>query len=133
ARVQCKNNLHQIGIALISFHDRKNGYPPGYLSNLAADGTETGPGWGWGFFLLSDLDQEIVKDQANAGLDIANPANASARLSTLKIFQCPAESAPPTFTVFNGNGQPLCDVAYGNYIAVNGNAGVSDNAGDNDG
>ena len=35
--------------------------------------------------------------------------------------------------VFDVNGQPLCDVAYGNYIACNGNGGVSDHAADNDG
>ncbi len=133
ARVQCKNNLHQIGIALISYHDRKNGFPPGYFSNLAADGSDSGPGWGWGFYLLSDLDQDPVQGQTNANLDIANPANADSHLSTLKVFQCPADAAPPTFTVFDVNGQSLCDVAYGNYIACNGNGGVSDHAADNDG
>src|SRR5205823_6858538 len=88
---------------------------------------------GWAFYLLSDLDQDPVQGQTNANLDIANPANADSRLSTLKVFQCPADSAPSSFTVFDVNGQALCDVAYGNYVACNGNGGVSDHAADNDG
>jgi prepilin-type N-terminal cleavage/methylation domain-containing protein/prepilin-type processing-associated H-X9-DG protein len=133
ARLQCKNNLHQIGIALQVYHDRKNGFPPGYFSNIGPSGNDTGPGWGWGFYLLPDLDQEVLKSQTNANLDIADPLNANSRLTTVRIFLCPADNGPPSFTVFDGNGQALCDVAYGNYIAVNGNAGVSGNEATNDG
>src|SRR5262249_21745574 len=133
ARIQCKNNLHQIGLALHSYHDRNNGFPPGYFSNTAPDGSDSGPGWGWGFYLLDDLEQGVLLRQLNAKLDISHPANANGRVTRVKVFLCPSDPAPDTFTVYDANGQPLCDVAYGNYIAVNGNGGVSDHAGDNDG
>src|SRR5207248_10422239 len=57
ARIQCKNNLKQIGLALHGYHDRNNGFPPGYVSAGAADGSDAGPGWGWAAYLLDDLEQ----------------------------------------------------------------------------
>jgi len=132
-RLQCKNNLRQIGLALHGYNNRNNSFPPGYFSNTAADGSDSGPGWGWGFYLLGDLDQGPLQGQLNGNLDIAHPTNANGRVITMRVFLCPADSPPETFTVFDGNGQPICDVGYANYIAVNGNGGVSDHAGDNDG
>ncbi|HMF18626.1 MAG TPA: DUF1559 domain-containing protein, partial [Gemmataceae bacterium] len=49
ARVQCVNQLKQIGLGLHNYHDGKHAFPPGYLaSGPYSDGfTDTGPGWGW--------------------------------------------------------------------------------------
>jgi prepilin-type N-terminal cleavage/methylation domain-containing protein len=54
--IQCRNNLKQIGLALHNYHDRAGSFPPAYLSVLNADGSDAGPGWGWGAFLLNDVD-----------------------------------------------------------------------------
>src|SRR5687768_15998198 len=72
ARTQCRNNMRQIGIALHSFHDRFKKLPPGYVSNVDANGEDTGPGWGWAAFLLDDLEQAPLKRSINFGLDIGN-------------------------------------------------------------
>src|SRR5438552_4408821 len=58
SRIQCKNNLRQIGLALHSYNDRMGELPPGYQSFVAGDGSELGPGWGWAAFLLADLEQD---------------------------------------------------------------------------
>src|SRR5579872_5730558 len=51
-RVQCKNNLKQLGLALHNYHDvTSNTFPPGYV-NTNSDG-----GWGWMSMLLPHLDQ----------------------------------------------------------------------------
>src|SRR5262249_45830688 len=57
----------------------------------------------------------------------------SVRTRFLPIFECPSEKIVTTFTVTDQNNQPLCDVAYSSYIAVNGNGGDSDHPADNDG
>src|SRR5437899_1230786 len=56
-RTQCRNSLKQLGLALHSYHDRMKAFPPGYFSNTAPDGSDSGPGWGWASYLLADLEQ----------------------------------------------------------------------------
>src|SRR2546423_14980384 len=58
ARIQCMNNLKQIGLACHNYHDAHQCLPPGYLAASAySDGaTDTAPGWGWAAFLLPYLE-----------------------------------------------------------------------------
>ena len=48
-RTSCTNNLKQMGLALINYHEEKGVFPPGYFSTQTyVDGaTDTSPGWGW--------------------------------------------------------------------------------------
>src|SRR3984893_19478314 len=64
ARIQCKNNLKQIGLALHSYHDRNHTFPPGYQTQVSPDNnSDMGPGWGWAAFLLADLEQGNLQKQ----------------------------------------------------------------------
>jgi prepilin-type N-terminal cleavage/methylation domain-containing protein/prepilin-type processing-associated H-X9-DG protein len=132
-RLSCKNNLHQIGLALHSYHDRMNGLPPGYQTNVAADNSDLGPGWGWAAFLLDDLEQGNLKQQIRFDRQISDPANAQVRVTAIPTFVCPAEVKGGTFTVVDAGGNPVCDVARGCYVAMNGVLGVSGDAFDNNG
>jgi prepilin-type N-terminal cleavage/methylation domain-containing protein/prepilin-type processing-associated H-X9-DG protein len=152
-RIQCKNNLKQIGLALHSYHDRMGRFPPAYFSNLQT-GTvpsqnsngdctwnEIGPGWGWGAYLLNDLEQTNLYNQINFSLDIKAPANAASRNTMLKVFICPSEINPSNFPVVDANGNPLVDVngqqitvAHSSYVGMNGAPnGVTSDAYDNNG
>ena len=145
ARAQCKNNLRQIGLALHAYHDRMNGFPPAYFSNLtpgtqpsAPDGdctwNEIGPGWGWGAYLLNDLEQNNLFQQIRFDLDIKDPANAAARALTLKVYVCPSEPRPDPFTVTAAGGGSLVVVAHSSYVGMNGAPnGVTSDAYDNNG
>src|SRR5262249_37999311 len=57
-RTQCRNNLKQFGIALHSYHDTYNHFPPGWVQYTqtasAANGTAH---WAWGTYLLPFVDQ----------------------------------------------------------------------------
>jgi prepilin-type N-terminal cleavage/methylation domain-containing protein/prepilin-type processing-associated H-X9-DG protein len=133
ARLQCQNNLKQIGLALHNYHDRMNGFPPGYLTNVASDNSDLGPGWGWAAFLLDDLEQSAIKKQIRFDLQISDPANAQARLAVVPVLICPAEAKIGSFTVINATGNSICDVAQASYVAMNGILGVSGDAWDNNG
>jgi prepilin-type processing-associated H-X9-DG protein len=108
-------------------------FPPGYQTNVAADNSDLGPGWGWASFLLDDLDQGNLKKTIRFDLQISDPANAQARVATIAVFVCPNELNPRPFTVVDGNGNPICDVGHGSYVAMNGVLGVSSDAFDNNG
>jgi prepilin-type N-terminal cleavage/methylation domain-containing protein/prepilin-type processing-associated H-X9-DG protein len=133
SRLKCRNNLKQIGLALHGYHDRNNGFPPGYVSRVNPDNSDAGPGWGWAAYLLDDIEQSNLKRQIRFDLQIADPANAAARTMPLALFVCPSEPKSGTFTVVDANGNGVCDVARGSYVAMNGVLGVSSDAWDNNG
>src|SRR5437762_8695871 len=60
ARIKCKNNLKQIGLALHNYHDTNQRFPAGYLATSPGPGfgDDNGPGWGWGTLILPYLEQD---------------------------------------------------------------------------
>jgi prepilin-type N-terminal cleavage/methylation domain-containing protein/prepilin-type processing-associated H-X9-DG protein len=124
-RAVCKNNLKQLGIALHNFHDRTGSFPPGYVTALDAGGQELGPGWGWAAYLLPDVEQENLQRSARFDLEIGHGLNATARVFSVKVFRCPSDTAPLTFTT---EGRPVV-VAHANYVGVFGNNEIEDNPG----
>ena len=75
-RVQCANNLKQVGLACHAYHCLKGQLPPGYSASGAyVDGnSDTAPGWGWAAHLLPFLEQEGVFHQ----IDLTKPVENSA-------------------------------------------------------
>jgi len=122
ARLKCQNNLKQIGLAMHNYHDRMDRFPAGFTSGAATvNGAGTGPGWGWAAELLPDLEQSSVANTINYKLDIANAANAGARVRSIAVFMCPSDNpAKQTFTAAPEAGAPICDVAFSNYVGVGG-------------
>ena len=122
ARLKCQNNLKQIGLAMHNYHDRAERFPSGFTSGTASlNGPGTGPGWGWAAQLLPDLEQGNVAATINYSLDIANAANASARVKSLAVFLCPSDSpAMLTFATAPEMGASICDVGFANYVGVGG-------------
>src|SRR6266446_6607547 len=71
ARMQCANNLKQIGIACLNYHDTYKALPPGYFASASYPATT--PGWGWGAFILPYLEQDNLFKQ----MDFSQPVEAS--------------------------------------------------------
>jgi prepilin-type N-terminal cleavage/methylation domain-containing protein/prepilin-type processing-associated H-X9-DG protein len=122
-RLQCANNLKQIGLALHVYHDAIGTFPPGYLSTPGRDGGNDGPGWGWAAMILPGLGHAPVFDAVNFGLPIESPANQTGRQVALGEFACPSDASyRPRFTVVDYTatptepGRPLCDVGASNYV-----------------
>jgi prepilin-type N-terminal cleavage/methylation domain-containing protein len=67
-RAQCLNNLKQIGLAMHNYHSSLDSFPPGYVTAVSsiAPNTEAGPGWSWGTFILSELDQRPIYNATNS-------------------------------------------------------------------
>jgi prepilin-type N-terminal cleavage/methylation domain-containing protein len=129
ARLSCKNNLKQIGLALHNFHDRTDAFPPGYATTVTA-GVERGPGWGWASYLLHDLEQGNLSRRVDFTQEIGASANAFARLQPLAVYRCPSDRRVDTCVTA---GRPV-EVARANYVAVYGsNADIDTNPGGGNG
>src|SRR5262245_54998662 len=77
-RSQCQNTLKQIGLALQNYHDAHRQFPPGYASGVAANGDDTGPGWGWAAFILQHMEQDPLHRTIDRTVAITAPTHAAA-------------------------------------------------------
>lgn len=130
SRMQCANNLKQIGLALHSYHDGMGSLPPGYVdgnTDPTTDATfDVGPGWGWASFLLPYLEQNNLSNQINFKQTVGmNPISTT----FLPVFWCSSDERLPTFTVYETNAV----VAQGNYVGCNGTLETSLHPGNNTG
>ncbi len=132
ARMQCSNNLHQIGIALHNHHDSRGFFPPGGVSVAIRElGIPAGVTHGWAVFILPYIEQESLYKQYNFAVDWKDPANDLVRNTPVKTFQCPSAS-PNRRDSFTSAGVTITGVC-GDYGPDNGvdtalvTAGLVDN------
>jgi prepilin-type N-terminal cleavage/methylation domain-containing protein/prepilin-type processing-associated H-X9-DG protein len=102
ARLQCQNNLKQIGLALHNYEGVYKAFPPScFIADPSANGTAYGisygdsirvgpPGFGWGVFLLPFLEQDPLYRQFNPNEPCWSPVNAPAARTKVAVFLCPS-------------------------------------------
>src|SRR5258708_16538953 len=90
-RMQCLNNLRQMGVALHNYHGDHGSFPPGFISKLSnpawsfpagncnAEAPDLGPGWSFFALLLPYIEQDNLYKNIRFDLPITDPANATAR------------------------------------------------------
>jgi prepilin-type N-terminal cleavage/methylation domain-containing protein/prepilin-type processing-associated H-X9-DG protein len=91
ARLQCQNNLHQMSLGMLSYHDANNGFPPAFArpSN-----------WGWAVWILPYVEQTPLYHTINPLLTTLS-VNAATRLP-VKIYTCPADAPEIINPYFSG-------------------------------
>ncbi len=128
ARLQCENNLKQIGLALHGFHDANKALPPGYYATAPYPGTS--PGWGWGAYILPYIEQPAVFRQFNFGQPIQGQAAVQ---TVIPIYLCPSDLVPTApFSVTDASFATLFQAGPSSYAATVGQdaSDVADPTGD---
>jgi prepilin-type N-terminal cleavage/methylation domain-containing protein/prepilin-type processing-associated H-X9-DG protein len=114
ARLQCANNLRQIGLACHAYHGSRKSLPPGYTAKAVYP--DTTPGWGWAAFILPYLEQDNLYKQ----IDFTQPVqNALAAQAVLAVYLCPMDQAPSeAFQVTDATFAPLASLGPSSYAAT---------------
>lgn len=90
-RVQCRNNLKQIGLALHNYQDTHRVFPFGYLKK--DDPTQgNSAGFGWLAMTLPQLELAPLYQQFNWNVPLFDPLNAIPRMRQPRAFLCPSDS-----------------------------------------
>ena len=112
-RAQCKNNLHQIGIALHNYADTHRVLPPGYLFKPSAQGNASG--FGWQAMILPYVDQVPLYGEFNWNVPLWSGVNRVPRMRHLPMFLCPSD--PVSGGKFVEMGWPTEQYAMACYVA----------------
>ncbi len=86
-RSHCQNNLRQIGIALLNYHDTYSSYPPAYIAD------EQGrPMHSWRVLLLPFLEQELLYKRYDFNEPWDGPNNSKLAAEMPRVYRCPSDS-----------------------------------------
>jgi prepilin-type N-terminal cleavage/methylation domain-containing protein len=135
-RTQCRNNLHNIGLAFHNYHDVYGRFPPPYVLDQT---NKPFNAHSWGTYLLPYLDQAPLYNQFNFNDAFFSPFPALGHVTNhtkliqtpLTVFNCPSTPGRPKINDFllpgAAVGLPL-DVPWkcssSDYRSVNGILGV---------
>jgi prepilin-type N-terminal cleavage/methylation domain-containing protein/prepilin-type processing-associated H-X9-DG protein len=82
-RIQCVNNLKQMGIAMHNFHESRGTLPPG---------SQSSPAQGWATFILPFLEQTAMSNAFNINAPFYDGRNTTVTQATIGPFLCPADA-----------------------------------------
>ena len=116
-RVQCVNNLKQIGLGMLNHHDVQGTFPWGAKNN---------PAQSWVFLVLPYLEQVQMYNAANMTQASTSFANSTVAQAKLGLFNCPSDPlAGSTWLSTNLANTP--NRAKGNYVVNWGNPDYEQN------
>lgn len=99
-RIQCVNNLKQIGLALQQYHDTWRVLPAAYLDPVLArqknpivSDSSFSSGWAWGAMILPYLERSDLFNAANFSLPYAQIVQRTVTGTGLGVFLCPSSGA----------------------------------------
>ncbi len=128
-RSSCANNLRQIGIGLLAYHDAIGTFPPGLIDGRTGHNPH-GKQHAWSIFLLPFIEETSISGRFDLNFAYDSQQNRAGGGTVLSIYNCPSTSTlasdrkGDTTGDMNGNGQwdPGDDLAFTDY---GGNFGFS--------
>jgi prepilin-type N-terminal cleavage/methylation domain-containing protein/prepilin-type processing-associated H-X9-DG protein len=136
-RIQCVNNVKQLGLAIQNYHDIANSFPPGRI--WAPTSTQAFPtilagvqNTPWFVLMLPQFEQQTLYNAFNFALGSEGPnvpypigylANTTVESNKVGLFQCPSDNINTYVFPAPLNTGPLATAVLtrGNYAAAWGN------------
>ncbi|WP_425616641.1 DUF1559 domain-containing protein [Anatilimnocola sp. NA78] len=129
-RIQCSNNVRQIGLAFQNFHDTNNCLPPGKVTSSSYPNPvhvkfsiPSGPEHGWSAFLLPYMEMGNLRDRYSLNVTWDATENLPVVTTHLKIHTCPSTPNGKRVDTFQKNA------AAGDYGAITAVEGALINTG----
>jgi prepilin-type N-terminal cleavage/methylation domain-containing protein/prepilin-type processing-associated H-X9-DG protein len=105
-RIQCVNNLKQLGLALHNYHSTQNVFPPGRINTYVA-----GNGHCWGAYsqMLPYLEMQTLFNTMNFSMNpdpdytsTSAAVNMTAAVTVMNTLLCPSDAGPSLVQVGGG-------------------------------
>jgi len=100
-KVSCRNNLHQIGVAMHNYESAFRKLPPGYTYAKGAQGNALGHSWT--DMILPFMELNSIHDRIDFKKPIYDPINAAIRETHIDSLLCPTDDVSPTGFVEMGD------------------------------
>ncbi|UUO06326.1 DUF1559 domain-containing protein [Blastopirellula sp. J2-11] len=115
-RINCTNNLKQLGLATHNYADTFRVFPSGGLDFSNSTPSSTVDTWGWGALILPQIEQNNLYDtigvsKQNLSVAIGNTTANAAMKVEIDAFRCPSDTAsvlPSCRNVKFGNSTGNC-------------------------
>jgi prepilin-type N-terminal cleavage/methylation domain-containing protein/prepilin-type processing-associated H-X9-DG protein len=128
-RSQCSNNLKQIGLALLNYHDSKRHFPEGYSAAVKYTDTDdddapidTSAGWAWSTEILPYCEEQSLYSSLRLDLPVEDPLNKAGIATVIGPYICRSDQgilgSPPVITVTDGADTQLALAAPSSYTAI---------------
>jgi len=131
-RVQCMNNVRQIGLALTNYESANQRFPSGWVDWRQT----TKPGWSVSAAVLPYMEQSNVINRLDMNFPIDANVNKPFLQTVIPSFICPSDPALPVFDLGADSGQDedgnidlgpkLFPIARSNYVGVFGTLEIDD-------
>lgn len=126
-RMQCSNNLKQIGLSMHNYADAHKKFPPGWLffsprmTSGRGDRVNRLPGWGWSTMILPYVEQGNIFNQINFdGRGMADAPNNQVVNKSFALQHCPS-SGDPEHIILGPDTLPILPgIASSSYLGVAG-------------
>jgi prepilin-type N-terminal cleavage/methylation domain-containing protein/prepilin-type processing-associated H-X9-DG protein len=128
-RIQCTNNLKQLGLALHNYHSINDCFPPGALAEFTGGNPSGTLNNNWSpsahSRLLPSLEQQALYNAMNWSVGVLNdtvgtPMNSTVVTTRLNAFLCPSDIAPSWLMASATAPLSTLPAPGNNYFASNG-------------
>jgi prepilin-type N-terminal cleavage/methylation domain-containing protein len=132
-RMQCSNNIKQMGLALQNYESAHRTFPPGFISRVTGlwpgGGNtpipEAGPGWSFFAMILPYMEQPAVYQRIDFSRTITDGVNQVARSTRISSYQCPSDAWNDPVAVWP-DSIGIRDLAHCSYIGCLGGGNPAD-------